>query len=137
MFVSGASLNGLWKNIIVLVSLVVTSWFLVVHCLPGGGNLEMVLILLFFGSIIFVAITFDLFLFGDGDADLQISFLEMYEQLVVDLEEMWRARNTCPQEGYVFYSALDMPLLTELRQKNLFNLAIESESALNKINFVF
>jgi len=45
---------------------------------------------LFFGSITFVAINFDLFLFGNGDADLQMSLLEMeiYEVLVVDLEEM-------------------------------------------------
>ena len=39
--------------------------------------------------------------------------LSSLKQLVEDLEEMWGARNTCPQEGYACSSALEMTLLTE------------------------
>ena len=36
----GHEVQGIWKTAIVLVSLLVASWFLVVHSLPGEGNLE-------------------------------------------------------------------------------------------------
>ena len=37
----GHEVQGIWKTAIVLVSLLVASWFLVVNSLPGEGTLEM------------------------------------------------------------------------------------------------
>ena len=55
-------------------------------------------------------------------------------EAVEDLEEMWGAQNTCPQEGYACSSALEKTSLTELWWINLINFPIESESGLNEIN---